>query len=80
LAASGGSHFDPDNPGNAYSADLQKSLASVLYQFVSASLLVETCDYSDNDCDCVYDPGNGWNVPLLIEHQHTKSNRSEYSG
>ncbi len=60
MAGAGGGHFDPENPGSAFTADSQESLTSILYQIVSESVLIEKCDFIDNDCDCTDDNGDNW--------------------
>ncbi|MFA5762982.1 MAG: MopE-related protein, partial [Bacilli bacterium] len=58
MAAAGGGHYDPDNPGHAYTAYSQDGLAAILSTIISDSLMTETCDYTDEDCDCPGDVGN----------------------
>jgi hypothetical protein len=55
MATEGGGHYDQDNPGKAFQASSQDALSAILAQIVSESIMVEKCNYRDDDCDC---PGN----------------------
>ncbi|MCP4605213.1 MAG: SUMF1/EgtB/PvdO family nonheme iron enzyme [Proteobacteria bacterium] len=59
MAAAGGEHYDPNNPdpNQAFMADSQDSLSSILSTIISESLLIEVCNDVDDDCDGVTDEG-----------------------
>jgi MYXO-CTERM domain-containing protein len=57
MAAAGGNHFDPSNPGKAFTADSQEALVSALFYIVSDSLRFEVCNYQDDNCNGRVDEG-----------------------
>ncbi|MDD5307142.1 MAG: MopE-related protein, partial [Deltaproteobacteria bacterium] len=57
MAANGGAHYDPSNPGHAFFANSEESLSSILYQVVAGSIKQEICNGLDDDCDNQTDEG-----------------------
>jgi hypothetical protein len=57
MAAAGGGHFDPANPGRAFIANSQEALVTALFYIISESLQFEVCNYLDDNCNGRIDEG-----------------------
>ncbi|MBN2527444.1 MAG: fibro-slime domain-containing protein [Deltaproteobacteria bacterium] len=55
--ASNVSDCDRSNPGHAYLANSKESLSSILANIISSAILIEECNYLDDDCDGFVDEG-----------------------
>jgi fibro-slime domain-containing protein len=57
AASSSVDECDTDNPGFAYLANSKESLSTILANIISSAILIEECNYLDDDCDGEVDEG-----------------------